>query len=180
MKQLALVVLTLGILVTGCGMVKGKEEAEAVAKAYMDHRIQNGGFGLREHYSGLFFKKAKPGEWEMVQALVDKSMGRLESYELKNWNVNSNAATGSDMNGTIVKLVYETAYEKGKGVDTITLHRPLNGSEFKIAGAHFNSERIQQTINEGIAKVVEEKDEVVDTGGSDMSPSNSTETDTAR
>ena len=168
MKMKMFATIAFGLLIFGCGMVSGKSEGEKVAKDYMDHRIKNGGFGNESHYSDFFWTKTNQAEWKNITDLVEAAMGNLKSYELKTWNVNSNATVGAELNGTIVRLVYETVYEKGKAADTITVHQPIGGGKYKIVGVNFSSVLIQNKINEGIKKVVsEEKSTIEDTDSSE-------------
>ena len=130
-------------------MVKGKGAAEKVAESLFNQRIQNGWSGTNKYYSELFWENTSERKWASVQNLVSKSMGELKSYSLTSWNVQSTVNTNK-ISGTIVRLVYETEYENGKGTETLVIHKPLTGKEFSIIGHNINSELIQQLIEKGI------------------------------
>jgi hypothetical protein len=119
-----------------CGLVSGKGDAEEVAEALLKERIEKGGFGSDTYYSEYFWKAVEPGKWENIKKLVDKAMGNLKTYKLQTWKVTTQAKT-NDLSGTIVNLVYETVYEKGKGTETITLYKLLAGKTYSIVAHLF-------------------------------------------
>jgi hypothetical protein len=132
-----------------CSMVKGKGEAEKVAEAQFNDRMQNGWAGTNKYYSKLFWKNTSEKKWQNLEKLVSKAMGKPESYSLSNWNIQSKVNT-NELSGTIVTLVYDVEYEKGKGAERLVLHKPLMGDEYSIIAHNFNSELIQELINKGI------------------------------
>lgn len=137
--------------ILSCSLFSGKGDAEKVAESLLNERIEKGGFGSDSYYSEYFWKAAERGKWENIKNLVSKAMGNLKSYKLQTWNITTQAKI-NDLSGTIVKLVYETTYEKGKGAETIILHKPLSGNTFTIIGHNFNSPEIQNLIDKGIEK----------------------------
>ena len=141
------------LIVSGCGLVTGKGDAEKVAESLLNERIENGGFGSNKYYSEIFWENTDNEKWEKIKRLVDNTMGDLKNYELNNWKVNSQAKT-NDLSGTIVYLQYETEYEKGKGTETLTLFKPIMGEEYSVVGHHFNSPEIQKAIEKGIDQVL--------------------------
>jgi hypothetical protein len=155
MKKLICAVATLLVIsfVLNCGFFTGKGDAEKVAESLLNERIEKGGFGSNAYYSELFWKITNSEKWENIKKLVDKAMGNLKSYKLKTWNVTTQAKT-NDLSGTIVNLVYDTVYEKGNGIETITLHKPITGKTYTIVGHHFNSLEIQKLLDKGIEKAV--------------------------
>ena len=155
MKNKICVIMSLLVSLTlaGCGMVEGKGEAEKVAESLFQERMNNGWVNTDQYYSELFFKSTTTQKWSNIQDLVTKAMGELKGYALKNWKVQSKVHT-SEMSGTIVILVYETSYENGNGMESITVHRPLKGDKYSILGHNINSELIQQLIDKGIQQAV--------------------------
>jgi hypothetical protein len=138
-----------------CGFAKGKGEAEKVAQSLFNERIRNGWSGSNEFYSDLFWKSTNEKKWSNIQNLVTKAMGELKSYSLTTWKVQSKVHT-SEISGTIVVLVYETIYEKGKATETLTVHKPMMGEKYSILGHNINSELIQQLIDKGIEQAASE------------------------
>ncbi len=132
-----------------CSFVKGKAEAEKLAETTFQERINRGGFAHDRYYSKLFWENTDEADWSNIKKLVANAMGDLKSYTLSTWNIESNINT-SDISGTIVILQYETEYEKGKGIEILTLHKPLSGKKFTILGHNFNSDNIQKYIQKGI------------------------------
>ncbi len=145
------------LMLVACGMVKGKGEAEKIAAALFEERINSGQFASDQFYSDLFWENTDEKNWSDIKNLVEKAMGSLTSYSLISWNVQSKVHTG-DFSGTFVVLVYATTYEKGNGTETLTIHKPLSGDEFLILGHHFNSQQIQELINQGIEQVASKSD----------------------
>ena len=133
-------------------MVKGKEEAEAVAESLFELRINFQDVDTDHFYSKKFWEITTKEKWDDLLRLVYKALGRLESYSLQSWNVQSKVQTGG-MSGTIVRLVYDTTYEKGKGSETLVIHKPLRGDTFAIVGHHYHSDKIQELIDKGIEQV---------------------------
>lgn len=134
-----------------CSMVTGKGEAEDTAASFFKERIQNGWTETDHYYSKIFWDSTGIQKWSNIRNLVLKAMGPLKSFSLQTWNVQSKVHT-NELSGTIVRLVYETEYEKGKGIETLVLHKPLTGKNFSIVGHNINSEQIQKLIDEGIQK----------------------------
>ena len=150
-----IVLLTSLLALSGCGVVEGKGEAEKVAQAMFEARIKNGWAGSDQYYSDLFRKRTNGKKWADVQRLVTSAMGELRSYSLNSWKVQSGIKT-NDLSGTIVVLVYQTQYEKGKGTETVTVHKPLMGKKYVIVGHNIDSDKIRQLIDKGIRQVVSE------------------------
>ena len=143
----ALLLLLLPFL--SCSVVKGKKEAEEVAKSMFEERIVYGDYGLDVYYSELFWRNTDERKWENITKLVEKAMGELQSYSLESWKLQSKVHA-NQISGTIVVLVYKTVYEKGKGTETLTIYKPLMGDGFSILGHNFNSKRIQRLIDKSI------------------------------
>ncbi len=138
-----------------CGMVKGKGEAEKVAQSLFKERIEKNTVSSSQHYSDLFWKNTSKKKWGNITNLVNSALGNLKSYNLQSWNINSKINT-SQLSGTIVVLVYETVYEKGKGIETLGIHKPLMSEKYSIISHNFNSEKIQELIDKGIEQVTSE------------------------
>lgn len=134
---------------SSCSMVKGKGEAENVAESLFKDRIQNGWPGTNKYYSKLFWKNTTENKWANIQNLVSKAMGDLKAFSLTSWNIQSKIQT-NEISGTIVRLVYETEYENGKGTETLVLYKPVMGKEFSVLGHNINSELIQELIDKSI------------------------------
>jgi hypothetical protein len=135
--------------ICSCGLVTGKGDAEKVAESFLNERIENGGFGSDTYYSEIFWDNTDIEKWEGIQRLVENTMGDLKSYELRNWKVNTQAKT-NNLSGTIVYLLYETVYEKGKGTEILTIYKPILGEKYAIVGHNFDSPEIQKLIDKGI------------------------------
>ncbi len=139
------------MLSTSCGLINGKGEAEKVAESMFEDRINNSNFISEKYYSELFWKNTDQKKFSNIKKLVMKAMGNLNSYSLKTWNVQSNVNM-SDVSGIFVVLIYDTEYEKGKGTEKLTFHKPLVGKKFLIVGHNFNSDKIQNLLDKGIEK----------------------------
>lgn len=144
-----LLFLSLAMSISSCGMVKGKGEAEDVAKSFFNSRIQKGWEETDPYYSKLFWKNTTTQDWENIKNLVSKAMGNMKTFSLQSWNIQSKVNT-NELSGTLVRLIYDVEYEKGSGVETLVLHKPLLGKKFTILGHNINSAQIQNLINKGI------------------------------
>lgn len=151
-KFLCMVLLvSFSVSIFSCGMVKGKGEAEDVAESFLKERIENGWSGTDPYYSEIFWDATTHEKWGNIQNIVLKTMGELKTFSLESWNVQNQVHT-NELSGTIVRLVYETEYEKGKGMETLVLHKSLLGKKFSIIGHTINSPQIQKVIEDGIQK----------------------------
>ncbi|MBF0430250.1 MAG: hypothetical protein HQK83_03155 [Fibrobacteria bacterium] len=148
----------LSLLFMGCGMAGDKKYAEVAAEAFLKERLEQGGYGSKDQYSDIFWENTKEEKWEGIKKLVSKAMGQIKGYSLNTWNIEKKANTDG-VSGTFVTLLYDVEYERGKGQETITMHRGLGFEEFKILGLNFTSDEIQKLIDEGVEKVVNEKSE---------------------
>ena len=155
-----LVIMTIALVficsLVGCSLITGKEESEKVAKEFFQDRIANGGLGQNKYYSEIFWQHTNDQEWNRIKSLVSKALGDIKSYSLISWNVETKANT-SELSGTFVVLVYDTEYEKGKGQETLTWHKKLTGSDYKIIAYNINSVEIQKLIDKGIEQVIGEE-----------------------
>jgi hypothetical protein len=137
----------------GCSLISGKEDAETVAESFMEDRIAHGGFaGHDTYYGDIFWQHAKEEDWQRVQQMVDIALGDLNSYSLLTSNTQSKFHT-NELSGTFVTLVYNTEYEKGNGLETLTMYKGLKDNDFRIIGQHVNSPKIQELIYKGIEQV---------------------------
>ena len=137
----------------GCSLISGKEDAETVAESFMEDRIAHGGFaGHDTYYGDIFWQHANEEDWQRVQQMVDIALGDLNSYSLLTSNTQSKFHT-NELSGTFVTLVYNTEYEKGNGLETLTMYKALKDKDFRIIGQHVNSPKIQELIYKGIEQV---------------------------
>jgi hypothetical protein len=144
-------VFVCSISLSACSIVKGKGEAEKVAERFFQERIDNGWAGSSKYYSDLVFTGETKEQLTAIHRLVTKAMGRLENYLLTDWDISAKLHT-NQISGIVVTLEYDTYYEKGRGSETLTFHKPFMGSDFLIIHHNFNSELIQKLINEGIER----------------------------
>ena len=145
-------IFALCVLVSGCGVVTGKGEAEKVAESFLAERISNGGFGVEDYYSSIFWENTEEKAWETIQRLVDRSVGDLKNYSLNSWKIQSKLQTNA-LSGKFVVLVYETEYERGSGHETLTMHKGKRDDRFKIVGHRINAPEIQKLIDKGMEQV---------------------------
>ena len=66
----AFVTLLLVSAIFSCGLVSGKGDAQEVAEALLNERIENGGFGSNTYYSEYFWEAVEPGKWENIKKIV--------------------------------------------------------------------------------------------------------------
>jgi hypothetical protein len=139
MKTLSLLVIINAIVLSGCGLGGGLDNARTLAEEFLDDRFVSGGIGSEEFYSDLFWKYTRAEDWEYIRNMVQTNLGELQSYMLKSWKIQSKAKMG-DISGTIVVLIYDTEYEYGNGQEKITLMKGFWDSDFQIIGHYFESD----------------------------------------
>lgn len=138
MKNLSLLVIINTIILGGCGFMSSPEDARELAEKFLDHRFTTGSVGDGEYYSDLFWKHTRQEDWEYIKNMVETQLGELQSYALKNWQIQKNVKMG-ELSGTFVVLIYDTEYELGSGQEKITLMKGFWDREFQIIGHYFES-----------------------------------------
>lgn len=138
MKALSLLVIISAMILSGCGLGGGLDDARALAENFLDDRFVSGGIGSEEYYSTLFWKYTRAEDWEYIKNMVETQLGELQSYMLKSWQIQKKANMG-DISGTIVLLIYDTEYEYGNGQEKITLMKGFWDGDFQIIGHYFES-----------------------------------------
>jgi len=152
---LCIFVLLLTALLGGCGYVNEFDGARQVADRFFEDRFENGGVGRDEFYSRVFWENTDITRWQNIKRLVNLSLGDLQSYSLVSWNLQDQLPT-SQLSGTFAVLVFETEYEKGSGLEKITLRRQGGWDKFEIVGHQIDSEQINEMILKGIQKAAEQ------------------------
>ncbi len=147
-----LFVSMIALILGGCGLISGLDDARSVAERFFEDRFVNGGVGNDEFYSEIFWKNTNTEQWEYIKKVVAASLGELQSYSLISWNVHSKFNSGQ-LSGTFVVLVFQTEYENGSGQEKITLLKKLGHSEFEIIGHHIESDKINEMVLKGVQKV---------------------------
>ena len=138
MKALSLLMITVVIFLGGCGFLSSTKDACDLAEEFLDHRSATGGVQDSEYYSDLFWKYTAQEDWDYIVTLVETRLGDLQSYSLKNLQVQKNLDMG-DLSRTFVVLIYNTEYEYGSGTEKITLMKGFWDRKFKIIGHYFES-----------------------------------------
>lgn len=138
MKTLSLLVVINAIILSGCGFLASSEDARNLAEEFLNYRFETGGVGNGQYYSDLFWKYTPQEDWDYVTDLVETHLGDLQSYTLKNWQVQKGVKMG-DLSGTFVVLIYNTEYELGSGQEKITLMKGFWDNDFQIIGHFFES-----------------------------------------
>lgn len=134
-----LIVGLAGTLLSGCGMREAKGEVELVAQAYFDC-IQKADFdGAMELFSAKFFQATPREDWRAMQEKIGEKLGKLQSYNLVQWNVFKGKKPGG-LSGTIVELGYEVTYEKYPAQVLMVVYKPVGGEEFEIISMNINSQ----------------------------------------
>ena len=137
-KFLSLLVVINLIILSGCGFFSNMDDARNLAEKLLEDRFETGGVENSLYYSDLFWKYTPQEEWDYVVDLVETHLGDLQSYTLKNWQIQKGVKMG-DLSGTFVVLIYNTEYEYGSGSEKITLMKGFWDSDFKIIGHYFES-----------------------------------------
>ena len=139
LKTLRLLLIINIIILVGCGFLGNPEDARNLAENLLEDRFVSGGIGSEEYYSDLFWKYTRAEDWDYIKSMVATHLGELQSYSLKNWQIQKNVQMG-DLSGTLVVLIYDTEYEYGNGQEKFTLMKRFWGSDFQIIGHYFESD----------------------------------------
>ena len=140
---------------SACSYINGFDSARQVADRFFEDRFENGGVGRDEYYSKVFWDNTDHARWQNIKKLVNLSLGELQSYSLLSWNLQDQLPT-SQLTGTFAVLVFETEYEKGSGLEKITLLRQDGWDKFEIVGHQIDSEQINEMILKGIQVVADQ------------------------
>ena len=140
---------------TACSFVSGFDRARQVADRFFEDRLKNGGVGRDEFYSRVFWENTDAARWQNIRKLVNLSLGEIQSHSLVSWNLQDKLPT-SRLSGTFAVLVFETEYEKGSGLEKLTLLKQGGWSEFEIVGHQIDSEQINEMVLKGIQRVAEQ------------------------
>jgi hypothetical protein len=136
---------------SACSYINGFDSARKVADRFFEDRFENGGVGRDEYYSKVFWDNTDAARWQNIKKLVKLSLVELQSYSLVSWNLQDKLPTGQ-LSGTFVVLVFETVYEKGSGLEKLTLLKQSGFAEFEIVGHQIDSEQINEMVLKGIEK----------------------------
>ena len=148
-------IILLMVFSSACSYFSGFDSARKVADKFFEDRFENGGVGRDEYYSKVFWDNTDAARWQNIKKLVDLSLGELQSYSLVSWNLQDKLPT-DQLSGTFAILVFETEYEKGSGLEKLTLLKQGGWSEFEIVGHQIDSEQINEMVLKGIQKVAEQ------------------------
>ena len=146
----------LGVIISGCGFSESLNESDVVMDNFFKDRIENKHSGSERFYAESFLEKVDKKEWARIKTLVEKANGTLLSYEKTSWNINKRSNTNPDESGTFIAYTYKTTYDNGAGTETITVLKNQNNPNFRIISHNFNSEMIQDVINQGIDQITKE------------------------
>ena len=138
MKILSLLIIMNVIILVGCGFLSSSDDARDLAEQLLNNRFETGGAGNGVYYSDLFWKYTPQEEWDYIVDLVETRLGDLQSFTLKNWQIQKGVKMG-DLSGTFVVLIYNTEYEYGSGQEKITLMKGFWDRDFQIIGHFFES-----------------------------------------
>ena len=114
MKCVTLVFTCMALLVTGCGLTKGKAIAETGIAHF--HQLYN-----EEKYNDIWSEadtKYQSGitkdKSEEIMSAVQRKLGKVTSSSNTRWNVNTFNLT------TTVMMAQKTVFEKGEGSESFT------------------------------------------------------------
>ncbi len=148
--------LILGTLIIffsfGCNFSENLDEANSFIDSFFEQRIKEDSIAPLGFYADSFAEN-DPAEWERIKTLVEKANGDVISFEKINWQLNNKAST-SELSGTFVNYSFKVVYENGEGIERITLLKNSDNPTFKIIGHNYNSEMIQNLVNQGIENAI--------------------------
>ncbi len=133
-----LAALLAATLISGCGLLESKEEAEQKADQFYYLIGQGKRDAILEFYSDEFYEATSREEWTRSLETVTLKLGNYQQHKLMSWQTKS--LTGSDGTGTLAVLVYRVQYSKYDATETLTLFKSIGDSAFRIMGHHIHSD----------------------------------------
>jgi len=118
------VLLSLLLLLSGCGFSSSKEAVAEVMTQYFAAIEARDYPAAMDFYAETFFKDASRDAWEAQLHKYNRELGDLESYEAVNWNVKKNVGANA---GTFVQVVYKTDYSRHPAVEKFILKKAAAG-----------------------------------------------------
>ncbi|WP_150107403.1 DUF4019 domain-containing protein [Pedosphaera parvula] len=132
MKTLSfLLILTIAVVASGCGMFKGKEAAEQSVADF--HKLYNDGKLTEIYAAGHSKLKGATTEKEFLEFVgaVHRKLGKVTQTTNAGFNVRTFNLT------TTVVMTQKTTFENGKGTETFTFQ--MDGDKAVLVGYNINS-----------------------------------------
>ena len=132
--KLIFVVATVILAVGSCSTKEDLAMAEREVKKF--HEAFNAGRfdAIYEKTTDELKKSAAGPEFVAMLETIQRKLGKMTETKRENWTVNFN--TG----GTTVKLVYETTFAEGKGVETFNYR--ISGKKALLMGYDISSKSL--------------------------------------
>lgn len=118
------VLLSLLLLLSGCGFSSSKEAVAEVMTQYFTAIEARDYPAAMDFYAETFFKDASRDAWEAQLHKYNRELGDLESYEAVNWNVKKNVGANA---GTFVQVVYKIDYSRHPAIEKFILKKAAAG-----------------------------------------------------
>ena len=132
--KLIFVVATVILAVGSCSTKEDLAMAEREVKKF--HEAFNAGRfdAIYEKTTDELKKSAAGPEFVAMLETIQRKLGKMTETKRENWTVNFNTA------GTTVKLVYETTFAEGKGVETFNYR--ISGKKALLMGYDISSKSL--------------------------------------
>lgn len=124
------VLLSLTLLLTGCGAQDREAKARAVAEGYLQALKDKSPDKAMTFFAPTYFETRSPAGWKADLRLITNRLGPLQSYSLRS------ASSRTDFvppdSGIQVTLQYDVRYARHSAVETFIVLRPFTRNEYKI------------------------------------------------
>ena len=131
--------LTLLLLLSGCGFSDSREAAAEVMEEYFTAIKGQDYASAMAFYADGFFADASRQEWEARLRQYNRRLGDLESYEAVSWNVQKHAGSNA---GTFVRVIYKTSYSRHPAVEQFILKKMPDA--YRIVAHRIQAEAMPQ------------------------------------
>jgi hypothetical protein len=127
--------LTLLLVMSGCGFSDSREAAAEVMEQYFAAIEGQDYLSATAFYADGFFKESSRQDWEDQLRRYNRQLGDLESYEAVSWNVKKHVGANA---GTFVRVVYRTHYSRHPALEQFILKKAQ--TEYRIVAHRIQAE----------------------------------------
>jgi hypothetical protein len=131
-----LCVVAVILVLAACAPSVVAPELQAHAEKYFVAIEKGDVDGALKLYDPDFYKVTSVAQWKRILERVEEKLGKMQSYKLVGWRVNSRIGSGS---GVYAELSYEVKYEKYPAHEVIVVRQLSSGGGPGIISHNINS-----------------------------------------
>ena len=132
------ILLSLTLLIAGCGAGDKETKARAVAEGYLEAVKDGDPDKALTFFAKGYIETRRPAGWKADLRLITTRLGPLRSYSLRSWSWRTDFVPPDS--GTHVTLQYDVRYAKHPALETFIVLRPFTRNEYRIVSHSIASE----------------------------------------